>query len=106
MPVHTKAEKKRAKRIVKRTKTKKGSLTYARIQTQIVVQSLKTISKSQQMLYAFHTDKMKGVPKGKVRVHLVSFEVLEIDTDDAKSINFSILPQNHPEATMMCAVMK
>jgi len=58
------------------------------------------------MLYAFHTDKMAGVPKGKVMVHLVSFEVLEIDADDVESIKFSILPQNHPEATIMCAVMK
>jgi len=49
---------------------------------------------------------MKGIPKGKVRVHLVSFEVLEIDIEDAKAINFSILPQGHPEATMMCAVIQ
>jgi len=58
------------------------------------------------MLYAFHTDKMKSVPKGKVRVHLVSFEVMELDAEDAKGIDFSILSQNHPQATMMCGIMK
>lgn len=58
---------------------------------------MKTLSKSQRLLYAVNSDTMPGVPKGKVHVYLVQFEHLEFDDGDFDQTKFEIININSKE---------
>lgn len=58
---------------------------------------MKTIKSTGPLFYGAHTDKTPGIPKGKVHVHLVRYETLEMDEKDFDATTFKIHDANQPE---------
>lgn len=58
---------------------------------------MKTIKSTGPLFYGAKTDKTPGVPKGKVHVHMVRYETLEMDAADFDVTTFKVHDANQPE---------
>jgi hypothetical protein len=58
---------------------------------------MRTIKSTGPLLYAVHTSATSGIPKGKVHIHLVRYETLEMDEEAFKECNFKVHDANQPE---------
>ena len=58
---------------------------------------MKTLKSTGPLFYAAHTDKTDGVPKGKIHIHFVRYETIEMNEEDFKQTNFQVHDANQPE---------
>lgn len=66
---------------------------------------MKTVKSSGPLLYRVETEKTKGVPKGKIRVHVVKYETYEINDADFDDMKFKIHDANSEEAKEIAALV-
>jgi hypothetical protein len=67
---------------------------------------MSTIKATGPLLYAVQTDKMPGVPAGKVHVRMVRYETYEMDAADFDRTKFTVHDANTPEAKQLAECQK